>query len=180
LRRFSTLALVAAGLLVGCRVTETPEALIDYQDTPQAERQASADELRDRLLATGQALRRGNRADVLVALAPVSNVYAIGPDEGQAATTPSTLAEMLEQVAGRGEVTLDDLAVSISANNNVAWFRTELRVSRPQQEPATVRFSGVFVREEGDWRLSQAHLSRPVSLDPETPAEEESPATGAG
>jgi hypothetical protein len=56
----------------------------------------------------------------------------------------------------------------VSATQTMGWFATHvemLPVAGGVAQPERLRLSGVFVRERGDWRLIQAHLSRVARPD---------------
>jgi hypothetical protein len=167
LRRFWLLALIAAAPLAGCRIEQTPEEYFDHQLSPAEEREASREELSDRLRAMNQALRRASRAEVFAALAPTSDVFVFGPEPEHRLTSPAAVVAALEEIVGRDTEVLD-LNVTVGPRNNVAWFRTTL-VSGTPELPEIVRFSGVFIRSEGEWRLTEGHLSRAVSPAPGPP-----------
>lgn len=163
---------IPIGLLLatsGCRVERTPPQYFDHQTTIEAEREAAAAELRDRLLAMGQALDRGNSTEALIALSPATDAYVVGPDSGAVVTGSEQIAAALSGLLeARAPVSAEirNVEVGISARANVGWFRAELALPghTPGNEP--LRVTGVYVRDAGLWKLVQAHLSLPVSLQP--------------
>lgn len=167
LRRFWRLLplLLLAAPLAGCRIEQTPAEYIDVIDIPEDDLSASADELSDRLLSTAPSLERRNLNDLLSALTPAAEVFGFGPGEGELITDPTTLGFSLSQATGGRDVSLAELNVEVGPRNNVAWFRSLYSVQGADEDAYEIRFSGVFLRIQGEWRLVQAHVSRPVSSD---------------
>lgn len=167
LRRFCSLLslLLLTASLAGCRIEPTPAEYIDVVDIPEDDLSASADELSDRILSTASSLERRNLNDLLSALTPAPEVFGFGVGEGELITDPTTLGYTLSQATGGRDVSLSDLNVEVGPRNNAAWFRSLYSVQGEDEEPYQVRFSGVFMRIQGEWRLVQAHVSRPVSSD---------------
>jgi hypothetical protein len=155
--------LLAAGVLGGCTIEQTPQEFIDHRDTSAIERANAEEELRDRLGSAVRALRRHDATGAAAALSPAAELFAFGPGEADAVHGPAELVSVLAAVAEGRVLAMEDLEIDIGARNQVAWFRTELRDGA---EGTVVRFSGVFVRFEGEWRLLQGHLSHPLSPVP--------------
>jgi ketosteroid isomerase-like protein len=149
-------------------VERTPPQYFDHQNKIEAERDAAAAELRDRLLAMGQALDRDNPTEALIALSPAPDVYLIGPEEGMIVRgsdqLESTLGSLLESREVSAEVR--DVEVGIAPGANVGWFHADLVLPghTPGGEP--LRMTGVYLRDAGIWKLVQAHISLPFTPPP--------------
>lgn len=150
-------------------MAQTPEEYIDVLEIPQDEISASRDELTDRLLSTGPALQRRALSELLAALTPVPEVAGFGPRDP--VTDPTTLGHALAPVAAGSSVRVEEVAVDVGPRNNVAWFRSVYSIGYDDGSSERLRFSGVFLREAGNWRLVEAHISRPLSPDSLPPAE---------
>lgn len=150
-------------LLSGCKIERTPGAYIDRLDTPEEEIQAATEELVDRLLSTAPSLQRRNASDVNTALTPDSELSGIGP-MGQVVSGGADLIRTLEDLTAGNRVGMDDLRVEVDAGNDVAWFRSVLILTDQDDVVRRMPFTGVFVREEGEWRLRQGNLSAPIDL----------------
>ena len=172
-------ALVPLVLLqAACTIEETPQEYIDHLTTPAGELEASRDELTVRLLSTAPALERRDRSSLSGALSATPEVYVIGVREGEALQTPRELVDTLLSMTRGMEVDVSDALVTVAPGNEVAWFRLVYSlVGGAGTEPHSVHFTGVFVRSEGNWRLTQGHLSRELSWPPENP---DSVGTAAG
>jgi hypothetical protein len=167
-RRFCQALLLSTACVAGCTIEQTPQSYIDHLATPAAEIEASRDELTDRVLSVGVALQREDSPAILAALVPHSEVYVYGPEHAQELTTPGgVVAELLEH-ARDVDVAMTVPTVDVGPSNDVAWFRTTFLINGGNTDAADVRFSGVFLRQEGEWRLVQAHISRVVP-EPLTP-----------
>ena len=163
MRRFWTVLPLLALPLVGCRVEQTPAEYIDVLEIPEDDISASREELRDRLLSTAPALERRAIDDLLAALTPATEITGFGPSEP--VTDPTSLGFALTTLAGGNTVRMDDLVVEVGPRNNVAWFRSVYSIEPEDGGADQLRFSGVFLREAGIWRLVEAHISEPVSPD---------------
>jgi Fe2+ transport system protein FeoA len=182
LNRFHTGALGALALLLGaCKVEQTPQALIDRRLPVQEERAAAAEELRDRLLAMGGALQRGDAAEALTALAPAPDAYVVSPQAALEVLGPEQIGAVLASLAGDPvAVEVRDVAVEMGPLADVAWFRAGMAVQREGVAETMVRITGVYLRREGEWRLVQAHLSTPITPPaPPPPSPSESAAAPA-
>ncbi len=168
LRSFTGVTLVLLLAAAGCRVERTPERYFDHQTTIEAEREAAAAEIRDRLLAMGQALGRGNSTEALIALSPAPDVYLVGPEEGMVVRgsdlLESTLGGLMESQELAAEVR--DVEVGIAPRANVGWFRAELLLPGRTPDGKPLRMTGVYLRDAGIWKLVQAHVSLPFTPPP--------------
>lgn len=164
--RIITLGLLLA--IPGCRVERTPPQYFDHQTTIEAERDAAASEIRDRLLAMGEALDRGNATEAVIALSPAADAHIIGPDEGMMVSGSDRISALLDSLLASNEVTteLRDVQVGVAARANVGWFRADLALPGHTPSNRPLRLTGVYVRDAGLWKLVQAHLSLPLSAQP--------------
>lgn len=171
--RLTTAALCASLLASACKVERTPPELIDHQDPIAVARDDAAEELQDRLLATGQALNRGDFAEALQALAPTGDAYLLPAGRETVLTGEEEIAGGLGELATlEGPVRLSDVHVTVGPRANVAWFRARLEHAGADGG-SPLRVTGVYLRgDEGEWRLVQAHLSAatapPDSLPPDS------------
>jgi hypothetical protein len=149
-------------------VERTPAQYFDHQTTIEAEREAAAGELRDRLLAMGEALDRGNGTEALIALSPASDAFILGPREGMVVSGSDRIAVLLDSLLASHEVAAEvrNVQVGIAARANVGWFRADLALPGLIPGDRPLRMTGVYVRDAGLWKLVQAHLSTTIS-DPE-------------
>jgi hypothetical protein len=163
---------VGLGLLLvlsACRVERTPEQYFDHQTTIEAEREAAAGELRDRLLAMGEAIDRGNATEALIALSPAADAFILGPREGMVVSGSERISALLDSLLASRTVAAEvrDVQVGIAARANVGWFRADLALPGIIPGDRPLRMTGVYVRDAGLWKLVQAHLSTTIS-EPET------------
>ncbi|HEX8430469.1 MAG TPA: nuclear transport factor 2 family protein [Longimicrobium sp.] len=179
-----SVALSAALLtLAACEVKRTPPDFYNHPDPTVVVKQEGEDEIRKRVLAFAQALSRADHAGATTALAPADLATIVGMDDNGgmvrfgSAGVDSALAEL--GPPARALVRTPDLRVGMS--QGMGWFATHLQLVPTGAGGTTqsLRFSGVFERDRGAWRLIQAHLSRaesapatprPDSLPPRPPA----------
>jgi hypothetical protein len=165
LRRICCL-LVCLLTSTSCRIEQTPDHFIDNQLTAAEELTAAEDEIRRRLLAVGPAVQRGNVTALASALAPHTDVSIIGPEDGEVLATSTELLTSLTKLAGGEPLMARTMAVTVSPRMDVAWFQSELASAVEAADDTEIRFSGVFIREEGEWRLVQGHLSQSIKVTP--------------
>lgn len=180
--RLTIAALCAALLASACKVERTPQEFIDHRRPISELRVAAAEELQDRLLATGQALSRGDAAEAMRALSPAADAVLLPVGEAATRVGEAQIAGALGEIATGGDaVRLRDVEVSVGPGADIAWFRAWL--DHPDAAAgAPVRITGVYLRgDEGEWQLVQAHLSTITppadSLQP-SPAVDASPPAG--
>lgn len=180
MRRITGTALCATLLLAACKVERTPRQFYSQRDPAATERALFTAELTDRVAAVGPALDRRDPGGALFALAPAPDVHVIGPDGGAPATGPDGLVAILRAVTTDtvpATVSVHDVRVALGPRAQTGWFSAGVEVLRPgAADPAaaadTLRFSGVYLRTRGEWRLMQAHLSRaftPPAAPPPSP-----------
>lgn len=180
--RLTIAALCAALLASACKVERTPPEYFDHRRPTSELRVAAAEELRDRLLAAGQALSRGDVAEVIQALSPAQGAYFLPADGARARIGEEQIAQALAELAtGGSTVRFRDVEVEVGPAADVAWFRARLEHTEAAAA-APVRITGVYLRGgEGEWRLVQAHLSTVTPADdslPQNPAPDASPQAG--
>jgi hypothetical protein len=191
LHRILLIALSALLLLSACKVERTPRQYLSGREPAEAERQNAEGEIRARVSALGQALENGDEAGALLALAPAAEVYAIGPTGSASLVGPEGVQEMVREMVREAPAVTEmaDLRVTMGPRARVGWFVAVVRVQRADTAGAGddyLRMSGVYLRSEGEWRLVQAHLSRPPTPPappPSPPADSAarpSPAAGGG
>lgn len=169
-------ALVAVLALAACDVARTPDSYLDRESTAQQAREAGGAEVRDRVLAMGQALGRGDAADALVALSPAEDAYVIGPQAGLELVGPAQIGAVLASLAAApAPVGVEGVQVQVGPRGNVAWFRATLTSEGSSPARPPVMITGVYLLDEGTWRLVQGHLSTPTT----TPLPSSPPASAA-
>jgi hypothetical protein len=175
----SLVAATALVALAACNVERTPPEFYSHPDPAVVDRQEAADEIRTRVRVFADALGRGDRDEAVQALAPDEMAAVLGV-EGNGGLVRFGAPGLSAAVAGLAistpsVVRTPDLRVS--ASQGMGWFSTHLQLlsTSAATDPVLLRMSGVFVRERGEWRLVEAHLSRPERATAE-PASEPSPA----
>lgn len=151
-------------LLVGCKIERTPDEFFDQQ-LPATLGEEAVAELRAHVLNLIQALNRGQPETALAALAPRADAYIIGPEGGSVFSGSEQIDAALQWITALGPVSVQarDVRIAADLRGNVGWFSTDLGVPGLETAgTAALRMSGVYVREEGRWRLAQAHLSVPT------------------
>lgn len=170
--------LTAAALAAACEVEPTPREYFDHQTPAAVERQASAEELQDRILAMAQALNRGNASAAMIALAPAPDAYVLTPGDTIALQGADQIGNAF--VGAGGPVTMRDVEVQVGPRQNVAWFRARMGVGGGAEGEGEMRLTGVYLRNEGAWQLVQAHLSRATDSESPPPANPAPAADSAG
>ncbi|HLL83751.1 MAG TPA: nuclear transport factor 2 family protein [Longimicrobium sp.] len=177
----SLVAAAALAALAGCKVDRTPPEFYNHPDPAVVDRQEAADEIRTRVRVFAEALGRAETQEAVQALAPDEMATVVGVDGNDgvvrfgAVGVSAAVAELA--VAAPTVVRTPDLRVG--ASQGMGWFSTHLQLlsTSAATDPVLLRMSGVFVRERGEWRLVEAHLSRPraATVEP-SPAPASSPA----
>ena len=166
----SLVAAAALAALAGCKVDRTPPEFYNHPDPAVVDRQEAADEIRTRVRVFAEALGRMDSQEAVQALAPdeMASVVGVEGNDGMvrfgAAGVSAAVAELA--IAAPTVVRTPDLRVS--ASQGMGWFSTHLQLlsTSAATDPVLLRMSGVFVRERGEWRLVEAHLSRPEGATP--------------
>ena len=164
--RFLGLALGATLLLSACKIERTPREQLTQREPAAAERRLAEAELADRVAALGQAVGRGDLDAALLALAPASDLYLQGPDDGPPVIGAEGAAGVVRALIGDvpPSVAVEDVRVTLGPRARMAWVAATLDV-RPagEAERRPLRMTGVYLRVRGAWVLAQAHLSRPAT-----------------
>jgi SnoaL-like domain len=149
-------------LLSACEIEPTPADYIDRATSAEAGRAQAEAEVRDRVLAMGQALARRNPTDAFLALAPARELFVVGPGaETGDGPGPERIRAILESLAAQPTpVQARDVVVNVAPRANVAWFRAVL--DGEGEDIPGLRVTGVYELNEGAWQLVQAHLSNPL------------------
>lgn len=181
--RFLGIALSATLLLAACKIERTPRQYYAQRTPAATERELFQAELEDRVTAVGPALEREDPAGAAFALAPAPDAYVFGPRGGGPASGPEGVAAMLGILTDTvpAEVRMHEVRVTLGARAQTAWFAAGMEVRRPGEAEGaesvdTLRFTGVYLRTRGEWRLVQAHLSRPLTPPAAPPAPADSAA----
>lgn len=166
--------------LAGCKVDSTPAEFYNHPDPAVVDRQEAADEIRTRVRVFAESLGRMDTEEAIQALAPSPMAAVVGV-EGNGGVVRFGPAGVSAAVAGLAITTptvvrTPDLRVT--ASGAMGWFSTHLQLlsTSAATEPVLLRMSGVFVRERGEWRLAEAHLSRPFATAPADSLPRPSPA----
>jgi ketosteroid isomerase-like protein len=160
--------MIGCGLLIfaaSCKIERTPEEFFDQQVATTLTDEA-AEELRAHVLNLVQALNRGDRDAVMAALAPRQDAYVVGPEDGSVLNSAEEVEAAMQWIAALGPVSVqvNEIRISADSRGNVGWFSTSLDVPGLRKRGASaLRMTGVYVRDEGRWRLAQAHLSLPTA-----------------
>lgn len=179
MKALGPIALGSLLLVSGCKVEPTPVEYFDLVTSTEVEREAAAEEVRDRILAMGQALGRRSASDALLALSPARDVYLAGPEAGAEATGAEGVGEALAALARLPTPVLTrEVVVTVATGGGVAWFRARLDSEEGESGPA-MRMTGLYRRNEGLWQLAQAHLSPATTPPAPPPSPEESAADSA-
>lgn len=147
-------------LLSACKVERTPAEYFDHQESAAAEREASAGEVRARLLAFAQALARGSPTQAMFALAPAADARVITPEPGMVLSGADQISAALDRVASTPlAVRMREVQVTVSPQDGAAWFDASMEVPGTEEEGGVVQITGVYLRRAGIWNLVQAHVS---------------------
>lgn len=161
MRRILLLALASVAL-AGCRIERTPEQYIDNQAARADALIAARDELALRIASLGPALARGPAAADEV-LAPREPISVIGPAPGQRIETARELNDLLANLADGHPLTSERVEVTVAPGIAFAWFSAAFTAGSGAPPESGFRLSGVLLRENAEWRLIQAHVSRPAT-----------------
>lgn len=169
MRRLLAASIAAATLTSACKVERTPAEYFDHAERVETEREGVEDELRDRVMALGQAVARGSATEAMIALAAAPDVRIVTPDSDVVLTGADAVnAALTTFVTSPLAVRMRDVTVTVGPAGNVAWFDAEVEGPGRGLEGTVLRVTGVYLRAEGAWRLVQAHVSTPAP--PPSPA----------
>lgn len=148
--------------VAGCRIERTPEQYIDNQASRTDALLSARDDLAVRIASLGPALARGPAA-VDEILAPRERLSGLGPAPGQLIENPRELIDLLVGLPGGRALTADRVEVTVAPGIAYAWFAAAFTAGPDAPPDAGFQLSGVFLRENSVWRLTQAHVSRPMT-----------------
>jgi hypothetical protein len=171
--------LTLAVVLSACQVERTPREYFDHALPIQAERADAAEELRDRVHAFAMAVGRQDAAAAPNALAPAAEVRLVGPVMGDIRLGPGEMGALIDRVGQRpgAALSVDDVEVTVGPRANVAWFAARFQVV-DGAAAQDWNLTGVYAREEGAWRLVQAHLAPTLRSQGPYPPPAADPAAG--
>lgn len=161
MRRFCLLT-IGSVILASCRIERTPEQYIDNQASRTDAVATAETEVRNRIAALADALGRGSAA-VDSVLVPREEFSAIGPDANELIVDPGTFVDRMVGLTGGGPVSTRHIEVSVAPGILYAWFMAVYAPADGDPDDPGFRVSGVLTRDNAGWRLSQGHLSRPIT-----------------
>lgn len=166
-RQFALVPLVLAAplLLSGCRVEQTPDEYIDRVGSVEAERNAAAGEVRDRLLAFVGSAARGDADGALISLHPADGVDVVGPAGLEVSGGEAIRGLVTAMVTTPVSVRVREIEVETGPLGGVAWFRMVIEAPGTTPEPSLYQATGTYVRDAGLWELVQAHIAGPLTTD---------------
>lgn len=159
MRRFLPPVLACGFLFAACTIEPTPAEYFDHRDPAERIRDEAAEEIRDRLLALGQALNRGDAAEAYDVLAPADDIDVVGIGGDDTREGADRIAALLERMAAPGRTRVREVEFAAGPRASVVWFSGVLDTAVAGAEPQTAYFTGIYVLTEGTWRLVQVHFS---------------------
>jgi hypothetical protein len=170
-----TLTVAALLSLAACTVERTPDDVLNPRDPSQVERRDAEQDVAIHVNAFLQALARGDRGQAVSAMSPVTDAYVMGVDgnDGRARFGTDGLAAAIAEleIPANSLPRTPDLRVQADPRRGTAWFAGFVEMFPASgEQPERVRMSGVFGRQEGEWRLVQIHISRPGAPPAPVPA----------
>jgi hypothetical protein len=170
-RLFLPLLAAALPTLAGCdlaRVERTPREFYTQRDPAQVDQREDDKEIRARVRNFAEQLAGGNRGRALSALNPAEDVLVIGADGsgGVSRIGIRGLADALDslELPAGAVARTPDLRVQVGLRESTGWFSTPIEfidAGTPFEAPHSLRASGIYKQDRGEWRLVQLHLSRP-------------------
>lgn len=185
----SLVATAALLSLAACKVDRTPPEFYSHPDPAVVDRQEAADEIRTRVRVFAESVGRMETGEAVQALAPDSMATVVGVDDngGMARLGAPGLSAAVAGLDITSPTIVRTPDLRVGASQGMGWFSTHLQLlsTSAATAPVLLRMSGVFVRERGEWRLAEAHISRPgtatpASAPPPSPAAADSGAAPAG
>jgi ketosteroid isomerase-like protein len=119
-----------------------------------------SDELRDVTLQFYAALASGDLSFFDRHFSQSEDTRSIGTDPQEWWSGPKVIQVWKEQIAALGgsmPIITGDLEAY--ADGNVGWVADRPKLDLGDGNPVAIRFTAVFVREDGDWKLVQSHAS---------------------
>jgi hypothetical protein len=167
----SVVAAAALLALAACKVERTPPEFYSHPDPAVVDRQEAADEIRTRVRLFAEALGRADNAEAVRALAPDELAAVLGAEGngGLVRFGPAGMTAAIGELAIPAPTIVRTPDLRVGASTAMGWFSTHLQLlsTSAATEPVLLRMSGVFARERGEWRLVEAHLSRPEEEEEE-------------
>ena len=176
MRRFCWLLGLSIGV-AACRIERTPEEFIDQPSPAGEDLAATQAEIRDRLIRVANALREGSTPALMNSLAPHPDGVVLGPDL-PAPSPAEQLVSVLQSELGGQLLSASDIVVDVDSTNRTAWFLARFTAPGNAVEDSTTRgfdLSGVFIRQMGEWRLVQGHITPLLILSPAPPPQTSQP-----
>lgn len=171
-------ALCLVIVLSACKVERTPPRFLTQRTPASAERDEAIGELRARLAVVGQALARGEPEVLAEALAPADEVFIVLPDEAgrivPADGVSAAVAGLAAADSGDARLSLEEVRVALAPRGDAAWFSGRVRrtsSSDGAELGPPWSMTGVLLRSEGVWRLTQLHTSAVAATLPEVSPE---------
>lgn len=161
--RFLIAAFGAAVLGSACKVERTPSEYFDHRAWSEADVEATASELQDRVLATGQAIARGSATEALLALAPDADARVVAPGSPDGIAGPVEIQAALRRFADSGiRVRLTLVRVTVNQRGDAAWFVADgVMQGEEGEDDIPLVVTGTYLKSEGAWEMVQAHISTP-------------------
>lgn len=161
--RFLIAAFGAAVLGSACKVERTPPEYFDHRAWSEDDVEATASELQDRVLATGQAIARGSVTEALLALAPDAEARVVAPGAPDGITGSEEIEAALRRFADSGiRVRLTLVRVTVNSQGDAAWFVADgVMEGQDGESDAPIVVTGTYLMNEGAWEMVQAHISTP-------------------
>ena len=118
-------------------------------------------ELKEFVVNMYEAVSNGDSVFLENFLADQGNVLMIGTDSNEWWSKANTIIEQLKTQAQSGVKLVPGNLVSFS-EGSVGWMADDGKFVRPNGDEAPYRMTAVFHRENDEWKLIQAHVSKGV------------------
>ena len=118
-------------------------------------------ELKEFVVNMYEAVSNGDSVFLENFLADQGNVLMIGTDSNEWWSKTNTIIEQLKTQAQLGVKLVPGNLVSFS-EGSVGWMADDGKFVRPNGDEAPYRMTAVFHRENDEWKLIQAHVSKGV------------------
>ena len=118
-------------------------------------------ELKEFVVNMYEAVSNGDSVFLENFLADQGNVLMIGTDSNEWWSKANTIIEQLKTQAQLG-VKLVRGNLVLFSEGSVGWMADDGKFVRPNGDEAPYRMTAVFHRENDEWKLIQAHVSKGV------------------
>ena len=118
-------------------------------------------ELKEFVVNMYEAVSNGDSVFLENFLADQGNVLMIGTDSNEWWSKANTIIEQLKTQA-QSEVKLVPGNLVSFSEGSVGWMADDGKFVRPNGDEAPYRMTAVFHRENDEWKLIQAHVSKGV------------------